>query len=235
MVVGVIVALTSAVPSRADFRSAQVHFNQLPERQQVTITLALIATGDFDGLVDFGFTKRLYTAVRRFESRYGLAANGVLEDWELHKLRAAARPFFSRLGSVYYPHPTGYSRLLVPRGLFDHEQRSPREVLFTRTDQNLSLNYTVFPKRERSFEELYATMTKDSAMRRVTYTRRFHSHFVVTGTFRGKKFYTWVNRLPKASVGFTVSWSNAWDTMGRKISALLANSLLITPASAGQL
>jgi serine protease Do len=228
-------AVFGSIPAvHADFRSAQTRFDELSETQQVAVALALIATGDFDGVIDFGFTRRLYASIRKFERRNGLTADGVLEDQELRTLVAAAEPMLSDLGNSYYAHPAGYSKLLVPRDLFDSEGRGPNEVLFSRADHHLSLSYIVFPRSERSFEDIYATMTKRSPARNITYTRRFRSHFVVTGTFGGKKFYTWINRLPDASVGFTLSWSDAWDPMGRKLSALLANSLLITSAGNDQ-
>ncbi len=216
----------AASPVLADYGSARERFAQLDGEQQTAVTLALIATGDFDGLVDFGFTRRLYTAIRRFERREGLNADGVLEPQELRRLAGLAEAFYAELGNKYYSHPSGHSRLLVPRQLFDREQVVADGFLFTREDRHLSLHYVAVPSAEKSFRALFASMTERTADRDVIYSRLFRNHFVVTGMFNGRKFYSWFNRYPEASVGFTMSWSETWDSTGRKVSSLLANSFL---------
>jgi hypothetical protein len=214
----------SSLPVAADYSSAKGHFDRLSARQQVDLALDLIATGDFDGLLDFGFTRRLYAATRKFEQREGLTVDGILQDPELKRLREKAEAFYADLGATYYSHPAAASKLLVPRKLFDHEKRDRGGILFTRDDRNLSLSYIAFPSSQRTFEQLYATMTANTRDRMVTYRRRFKSHFVVTGSFEGHKFYTWIHRLESGPAGFTVSWGEPWDDMGHKLSALLANT-----------
>lgn len=213
-------------PGLADYGSARARFATLDGEQQTAVTLALVATGDFDGLADFGFTRRLYDAVRRFERREGLRADGVLDRDELKLLARTADGFYSELGSKYYTHPSGLSRLLVPRRLFDREQKVAGGLVFTRGDRHLSLDYVAVPGAEKSFRSLFSSMTRNTRGRDVIYARLFTNHFVVTGLFNGRKFYSWFYRYPKASVGFTVSWSETWDSTGRKVSSLLANSFL---------
>jgi serine protease Do len=215
-----------ASPGLADYGSAKSRFAKMNGEQQTAVTLALIATGDFDGLVDFGFTRRLYNAIRRFERREGLRADGVLDRDELRLLARTAEAFYGELGSKYYAHPSGFSRLLVPRRLFDREQKVADGIVFTRDDRHLSLDYVAVPRAEKSFASLFASMTRSTAARDVSYARLFKNHFVVTGKFKGRKFYSWFNRYPKATVGFTVSWSESWDSTGRKVSSFLANSFL---------
>lgn len=220
-------AIATAGPALADYPTAKANFERLSREQQAAVTLGLVATGDFDGLFDFGFTRRLYGAIREFESREHLQADGILEPREMERLQMQSQSFYQDLDSKFYPHPTVEAKLLVPRKLFDQERREGTDVVFTRDDRNLSLNFTAFPVSERSFADLYAAMVAPTPDRVVTYTRLFRSHFVVTGTFRGHLFYSWFNRLPDASVGFTLSWSKSWDQQGRKLSALLANTLQV--------
>ncbi len=90
------------------------------------MTLALIATGDFDGLIDFGFTRRFYNSVRSFERREGLRPDGVLEQQEMRRLKDVADAFYAKLGNSYYTHPVIGAKLLVPRQMFDREDKDRR-------------------------------------------------------------------------------------------------------------
>jgi hypothetical protein len=223
------VALWAASPALADYASGKARFAALPPQRQVEITLALIATGDFEGLAEHGYTRLLYRAIRQFERREGYRADGVLEEDEIARLEALAGRFYDRLGNRYYTHPRTGARLLVPRLLFDSEQTTPDGMLFSRQDGMLSLSFVSFPESLKSFEDLYATLSANSPDRRVIYKRRFSAHFVATGFFTGRKFYTWMARTGGSTTGFTVSWSDEWEEMGRKVSTLLANAYLADP------
>lgn len=213
----------------ADYAGARARYNALPSDMQTSITLALIATGDFEGLAEHGFTRLLYKAIRDFERREGYSADGVLEHDEIARLKALAEHFYDRLGNRYYTHPVTGARLLVPRKLFDREQKTEDGMLFSRTDGMMSLSFVSFPTSLKSFDELYDTLSSGSADRRVIYKRRFATHFVATGFFTGRKFYTWMARTGTSTTGFTVSWSDQWEEMGRKVSVLLANAYLADP------
>ena len=217
-------ALAGTQPAAADFREARARFESFSPRQQMEIATALIASGDFEGLAEHGFTRVLYRAILGFERREGFRADGVLSRSERQRLAAVAERFYGRLGNTYYTHPDTGARLLVPRRLFDAEKRTPEGLLFTRNDGMLSLIFLSFRDRETSFDELWRTLTSETDGRRITYKRRFASHFVATGFFTGRKFYTWMARTGGSTTGFSVSWGEPWEEMGRKISVLLANA-----------
>ncbi len=66
----------------------------------------------------------------------------------------------------------------------------------------LSLSFVSFPAQKKSFDELYATLASYTAEKRIIYKRRFDTHFVATGLFTGRKFYTWMAKTaaaPRAS------------------------------------
>lgn len=218
-----------ATPGLADYAGARARFNALPSDVQSSITAALIATGDFEGLAEHGFTRVLYEAVLGFERREGYSADGILERDEMLRLKALAEHFYDRLGNRYYTHAVTGAKLLVPRKLFDKEEKTEDGVLFSRTDGMMSLSFVSFPAELKSFGELYDTLSTNTADRRVIYKRRFPTHFVATGFFTGRKFYTWMARTGNSTTGFTVSWSDQWEEMGRKVSVLLANAFLSRP------
>lgn len=102
----------------ADYNDAKRQFDRLDIDTRIEMTLGLIATGDFDGLLDFGFTKRYFNAVTSFERREGLAIDGILNPNEIERLNARANEFYGPLGLRYYHHPSTRSKLFVPRRLF---------------------------------------------------------------------------------------------------------------------
>lgn len=217
-------ALTAATPARADYAQARASFEAMDPKAQTGIALALIASGDFEALAQHGFTRFLYRAILAFERREGFRADGVLQPAERARLKEIADSFYARLGSRYYTHPDTGARLLVPRRLFDTEKTTPEGMLFTRRDGMFSLIFLSFPARDKSFDELWRTLSAGGEGKRVIYKRRFATHFVATGYFNSRKFYTWMTRTGASTTGFTLSWGQPWEEMGRKVSTFLANA-----------
>ena len=224
-------ALTIAQPAHADYSSAKRRFDSLPSDERISITLGLIATGDFNGLLDFGFTKRFYNAVRAFERREELKPDGELESWESARLHAKANEFYAPLGVISVAHPISGSKILLPRTLFDTEERTGHGFAYERRDKNLSLSFVAYSLSEKSFSEIYMTLASDTDRRKVAYKRLRTGYFVANGTFNERNFYTWMSVVPGGSSGFTLSWSNSWETMGSKLAILLANGFSPVPTS----
>ena len=67
-----VIALSPGSPALADYASGKAHFNAFSPEQQTAITLALIATGDFEGLAEHGYTRLLYKAVTPVRKSRGL-------------------------------------------------------------------------------------------------------------------------------------------------------------------
>lgn len=210
--------------ARADYDSARAAYLAMPEKAQSGIALALIASGDFEGLAGHGFTRLFYRAITDFQRREGFVPDGVLNGEARARLRDIADSFYARLGNSWYTHPATGARLLVPRKLFDTVKHSPDGMLFTRHDNMLSLIFISFPSRERSYDDLWRTLAADGDGKRVIYKRRFDTHFVATGYFGGGKFYTWMTRTGASTTGFTLSWGAPWEETGRKVSTFLANA-----------
>ena len=229
MIAACLLIFSAAGPAYADYGGGRARFEALPLRMQTDIVLALIATGDFEGLAEHGYTRLLYRAIRQFERREGYRADGILEGEEIARLEALSERFYDRLGVRDYAHPRTGARLPVPRALFDGARDTEDGLLFTREDGMLSLSFVAFAASLRSFDDLYATLGSESPDRRIIYKRRFPTHFVATGFFTGRKFYTWMAKTGGSTTGFTLSWSDDWDETGRKLSVLLANAFLADP------
>ena len=221
-----------ATSARADYESARGHFESLSTDDKIEIMLGLVGTGDFTGLIEFGFTKRFYKSVLAFEMRRGLRADGILDGRELQVLKQDTAPFYGNIGTEWVDHPFAGSRLLVPLALFDEQTKTENGIAYERRDENLSLSFLGYPDSEKSFGALYEKLSSESNRRTVLYKRLKTDYFVVNGTYRGRSFYTWISRVPGGSTGFTLAWSSSWDAMGSKLSILLANAFIPVKGSA---
>ena len=217
------------LPVMADYNAARAHFDGLPNDKRISISLGLIATGDFNGLIDFGFTKRYYNAVVAFERRERLTPDGVLEDWEVNRLNQAVSNFYGTLGFEFITHPMAGSKLFVPRQLFEQSKPTVQGYSFERNDKNLSISFVAYTDSEKSFTDLFETLVRVTPIRKIAYKRLRSNYFVVSGTFRKRNFYTWMSVVPGGSTGYTISWTDSWQVMGSKLSILLANSFVAIP------
>lgn len=224
----------ATAPALADYDDAKRHFDQLDWKEQLEITLGLIGTGDFDGLLDFGFTKRYYNAVQAFERRSGLFADGILNSSEEARLTAEAEPFFRTLAPDYRRHPTSGSMLFVPLGLFDKEEPTAHGIAYEREDGRLSLSFDTYNETEKSFVQLYQQFSTANSRRVITYHIIKNSYFVVAGKFRDRNFYTWMNIIPGGSTGFTLAWTEDLANFGSRTAVLLANTFLPVPRKEGE-
>jgi S1-C subfamily serine protease len=217
---------------RADYVGAESEFRSLNRDDQVAIGLGLIATGDFDGLLDYGFTKRLYKAIVAFQSREGFPATGVLQQEAFGRLKDRWYGFGREMGLENVTHPDSGAQLMVPKRLFDISRRTPRGFAFERADEAMALSFVAYPASQKTFAQLYETMALPTAQRRVTYKTLKNAFFVSTGLYHGKKYYTWMNAVDGGSTGFTISWSEQFGETGNRIAMLLANTFLAKPTSA---
>ena len=219
-----VATVAQTFPALADYSDAKSNYDNLDSDSRISIILGLIATGDFVGLQEFGFTKRFYNGVRAFQAREGFVADGTLDERELRRLNERSNPFYSALGVKTFTNPISKAKLLVPRLAFDTEKLTSNGLSFERDDENLSLSFIAYPDTQKSFSQLYESLAKPTALRQISYSRVMPRFFVANGTFKGRYFYTWISAVPGGSTGFSLSWSTSWNEAGSRISILLANS-----------
>jgi serine protease Do len=219
-------AALSVTCANAEYSQAKSNFDSFDSDTKISIAISLIATGDFDGLLDYGFTKRLYNAVNKFKAREGLEADGELSSEQITLLRDRAASFYDKLGLKYYNHPETNSKLFVPRSAFDTEMRTPHGFSFERHDKNLSLSFVLYPEGEKTFTQLYASLTEATLQRKVAYRKLHDNYFASSGEYRNRFYYTWMSATPDGTTGFTLSWTPEWREFGSKVSIFLANSFV---------
>jgi hypothetical protein len=208
----------------ADYPAAEQSFQQLPEETKTELVRLLIATGDFNGVYRDQFSRRLAEAIEQFQSRAGFPPTGLLPANQLTILRAKGNTFLEPLGLREYSLPTFHAKLQVPRLLFDNETQNADGYGFERADQSISLNFEEYLPPESSFEALYKRFSEPKPSRSIRYKTLQPDYFVVSGEYRGRNFYTWINRTPPGSSGFTVAWKKERNALADRVAILLANS-----------
>jgi serine protease Do len=208
----------------ADFGAAERGFQQLTENNRTELVRLLIATGDFNGVYRGQFSRRLAEAIERFQSREGFPPTGLLPVNQLTTLRAKGNAFLDPLGLQEFSLPTFHAKLGVPRLIFDTEVQDATGYAFERADHSLSLKFEEYLPPESSFEALYKRFSEPKPSRTVRYKTLPPDYFVVSGEYRGRNFYTWINRTPPGSSGFTVAWKKKRNALADRVAILLANS-----------
>ena len=220
------IAITSN-PARADYEKASAEFERLDQNSKSTVVVGLIVSGDFAGLIDYGFTKRLYRSIQAFERREGFYADGVIGAVEQIRLKQITSNFFNPLKIEVVRHPQSGAQIPVPKSKFDTSTTTEAGLAFERKDNSLALNLVAYPESERSFEELYKRFSSSTEQRSVTYSVLREQYFVATGIFKGRNFYTMMLRVPSGTTGFTFTWTALNEDFARKFSIYLANSLSV--------
>jgi serine protease Do len=226
-----VLGLALATPcGLADFPKAEREFQQLSDDAKTELIRLLIATGDFNGIYRGQFSRRLAAAVENFQSREGFPPTGLLPPNQLAILRTKGNAFLDPLGLQEYSLPTFHAQLKVPRLLFDDESQDADGYSFERADKSVSLTFEEYLPPESSFEALYERFSKPRPSRTIRYKALQPDYFVVSGEYRGRNFYTWINRTPPGSSGFTVAWGKERNAIADRVAVLLANSFDWQPA-----
>ena len=180
----------------ADFETAGKQYAAMTEEQKATLTLSLIATGDFNGLYSPRYSKALHGAIESFQTREGFPPTGILTPEQQESLRKRAESFLRPLGLKQYAVGPSGASLLVPRALFDSELSYGPGYSFEREDGTLSLVFEHYSGEQTPFKELYKRFTTSSGGRKVTYSTLQPQYFVSSGTYRGRFYYSWVSIIP---------------------------------------
>jgi serine protease Do len=224
LMLAILLFLAAAGSAHADYESARREFEKYDMQRQAKIFLGLIATGDFEGLSVFGFTKRMYSGVVAFQKREGLKANGKLSDTEIDLLVRRYQSFSTEYGIQTVRNPVSGAEALVPRALFDTESPTANGLDLERNDKKMSISFITYEDSDRSFRTLYDRFTRTSSDRFVEYKTIRPEYFVVSGLEDARHFYVFMSATPTSSTGFVVSWQSNSLVLGRKVSVLMANS-----------
>jgi hypothetical protein len=219
----------TTTPAHADYYDAKLHFESLSQDDQSKIRLGLEATGDFNGLDVLGYTERFYRAILVYETKNNLKIDGRLQPWEITKLDSEFNIFGNQVGFAPFKNEKVGSTLWVPRNLFDSEVIIDNGTSFQRKDKGYSLSFVAHTNDQSTFENLFEVIRTPSDIRTIAYQKIRDNFFVVTGSNKGRNFYTYMERIPTGTTGFTLTYKAENSILAGKLSTVLANTFLATP------
>jgi serine protease Do len=222
----VLVLFAGAVPASANYESARRAYSKLERSEKATVTLGLIATGDFDGLAWLGFTKTFYSAVIAFQKREGMKADGIISDEELAILANRFSEFSAKYKLTMARNHISTSETLIPLALLETEKETHRGVAYGRKDKQFEVSFEVFPFAEISYRDNFDQMVRPKADKRVTFKTITPGYFVVAGVFEDRAFTLFMDAEPLESTGFMISYSPTYADVGRQMAALMANAFV---------
>lgn len=223
LLLGAPIVVFCSTGASADFSAAKAAYERLPPDEQAAVTINLIATGDFNGFHRNGFSERYYRAILAFEKRERLFEDGIIADDELSLLKSRADKFFGEIGLKKYIHPIVGSAAYIPRSLFDREKQYEKGIAFETTDKRLSLSFSAHSVNDKTFVDLFELLSTPSYNRSVSYKRMKDSFFVVNGDYKGRDFYTYMERISYGSTGFTLTWKREIGPLASRLATLMAN------------
>ena len=202
---------------------AKSAFAQFEVETRVEIELLLMATGDYNGLLEEELSRRGFSAIQKFETRNGIYTDGIISSSELETLRREGWAFTESLGLAKRQFARNQAELFVPQRLFTSETPTARGFGFRHVNDSVSLDITSIPLTEANFRDVFDKLSAENSRRTISYKLLKPGFFVVSGKFDGKSFYSRFHVNSVGTTGFTFSWSEGVFPAGQRTSVLLSN------------
>lgn len=223
-------ALIGGEVRAATFEAAQNAFGGLSQKDRVLVPLMLIAIGDYNGMADGNFNHRIFRGITAFQSSVGDQQTGVLTGPEKDRLLSGGYAFMGSIGLKEVKFPDEAFSLFVPLALVGEPTRTDQGFSFEAGDKSAAVD---FSRSTSTLPALFKKFAAERADRSVTYKVLVRDFFVVSGAFRGRKFYTRYRDGGNAAIGFTFTWDETQVPSGDKIAVLMSN-LFLPAANSGE-
>lgn len=207
----------------ADFRESKIWFNSLTEDQREDLQADLILLGFYNALVDSIFGPSTYLAISKFEASRLVNSDGVLTAADLAVLANKASEVSREFGFELVRDSKGQLGLLIPTTILPERSSASRGNSYSSPDGGIVLETVRKPYSSQSFAGLFNTLSRPSARRSITYATNLGNRFVISGRLDGKFFYAGFYSTASESVGFSISWTDAYRREGSLISTYLAS------------
>ncbi|MBL4758894.1 MAG: hypothetical protein JKY32_15060, partial [Rhizobiales bacterium] len=217
------VAFLPAYPAHADFESSKRQFDSQGFDDRFFQQVALILTGDYNGLADGLFGQNTYRALLSFQREMGYRQNGVLIRTQRERLIQRATAIYDELGIEFVEDPGAGIKLPIPTSLVSLTGRTLRGSMWSSPRDDIKIESVNIPTNEQSYFDIYSRMIVERPTRQVTYSTVQNGFFVVSGILEGRRFYLKFHDRGTHTRGFSISWSPEADVIGERLSILLAS------------
>lgn len=220
---GLFLAFFSFGPAAADFDQSKAWFETLSTDERTETQANLILLGYYEYLVDGQFGTGTYQALVAFQKSQGRAATGALIEKDRQKLLDLAAQVYDDLGMDLVRDEEGQVALILPAGLLSVHKAAERGNAYATPDGGVLLETNRTLGSEQSFAALYETLKTPGQGRFILYSNYNDDRFVVSGKQDGRSFYSMFQNAETESVGYTLTWTEAYDEQATMLSVFVAS------------
>jgi serine protease Do len=198
----------------------------------VGLQVALIWAGYYDGFVDGERGQGTKRAILKFQQDLRVDPTGDLTKAQVDRLLQLADAERERTGFKVYSEADTQIDIGLPFKYVSKRDRSQRGWSYVSPAGDIKIDTLRFQRGERTLDDLYDQLAKRGPIKKVGYTVKKTSEFVITGDDGEKRYY--VRGIEDADGLRAFSVAHRFDSpveMGRVIVAM-ANTFRATPATA---
>ncbi|MBL4786538.1 MAG: trypsin-like peptidase domain-containing protein, partial [Cohaesibacteraceae bacterium] len=173
--------------------------------ERIGLQLNLIWTGSFNGVVDGIIGKRSLRAIRKFQTRLGRRADGILTRHQIKLLKIGASNAVRKIGGRFYRDANAAFELWLPSALLLKQDPTRTGSRYASQSGDLEIETIRLDFPHRSFQELYDHLVALPG-RRVTYAVFRGDWFVVSGIENQNRFYARFQTNGRDQRGFSIAY-----------------------------
>jgi len=206
-------------------------FDAMSEADRKAIQEALIWTGLYVGTVDGAFGKRTRDSILAWQTSVKAPATGIVDAAQLTALKAELQKERAAVGFLTFIDAKTGVRIGAPTKILDKRSLNGGESILSKSDGSVTLVLSAPSGNEVNLSTLYAQLSADAPMRKITYkASKPEAFFVVSGEEAGRKFYTRIAKAPATAPdpaalrGFTFTYPAAQSATFDRIALAIADS-----------
>jgi len=221
--VGALLTCASALsePSSHAYTIAEKEFQRLPLDQKYDLQVMLAAAGYWNSVSTDQFSKRLFEAILQFQNENRFAGTGYLSNAQYDQLRSLSYLALAywKLGPVV--HPQINKPLWIPKGLALIEGREKNGLVFTDSQNSISISYLFFPGAD--IRQAYQLLLERVSNSQIEYKILRTDFFVISNSQGVTHSYTRYHAIDGGILGFTVAWWPAENIYGERLATIMSD------------
>ncbi|MCE7029867.1 serine protease [Jiella avicenniae] len=199
--------ITPITSSSAELSLAYNTQTDLSFRRGLQIRLAW--TGDYAGPFSGMIAAPTLRAIRDFQARHGMKADGVISEAMLQKLIAMSDGIQSDLGVAMVDDGATGARLALPLKLVSDRGRTEVGNLWRAEGNGIEVETVRIAETGQTLGGLYATLSEPTAQRSVSDAQKAEDWFTVAGTESGRRYFMRFSGSGSDLRGFSISYADA--------------------------
>ncbi len=173
------------------------------------LQIRLAWTGDYAGPFSGVIAAPTLRAIRDFQARHGMRADGVISEAMLQKLVALSDGVQQDLGVEMVDDGTTGARLVVPMKLVSDKGRTEVGNLWRDEDNRIEVETVRIADTGQTLGGLYDTLSQPTAARSVSDAQKAEDWFTVAGTEADRRYFMRFAGSGADLRGFSVSYAKS--------------------------